>query len=158
MMRYFLPAFIGILTLGIWEIWVTLANIPPFVLPAPTSIFDALLENANTLFSALKMTLYITTLAFFWAVISGIALAVIFTRARIIEMAFYPYVVTLQVTPVVAIAPLILIWVGFGNVDRALRFLRAIEMPQNFKSISNGFNRSARCLAGFGNCHNHLPQ
>ena len=120
MMRYFLPAFIGILTLGIWEIWVTLANIPPFVLPAPTSIFDALLENANTLFSALTVTLYITTLAFFWAVISGIALAVIFTRARIIEMAFYPYVVTLQVTPVVAIAPLILIWVGFGNVDRAL--------------------------------------
>jgi len=42
------------------------------------------------------------------------------TRAHIIEMAFYPYVVTLQVTPVVAIAPLILIWVGFDNVDRAL--------------------------------------
>ncbi|MEC7162646.1 MAG: ABC transporter permease, partial [Pseudomonadota bacterium] len=87
MMRYFLPAFIGILTLGIWEIWVALANIPSFVLPAPTAIFDALLENANTLFGALTVTLYITTLAFFWAVISGIALAVIFTRARIIEMA-----------------------------------------------------------------------
>ena len=120
MMRYLLPAFIGVATLGIWEIWVALAKIPPFVLPAPTAIFVALLENADTLFSALAVTLYITTLAFFWAVISGIALAVIFTRARIIEMAFYPYVVTLQVTPVVAIAPLILIWVGFDNVDRAL--------------------------------------
>ena len=126
MMRYFLPAFIGILTLGIWEIWVALANIPSFVLPAPTAIFDALLENANTLFGALTVTLYITTLAFFWAVISGIALAVIFTRARIIEMAFYPYVVTLQVTPVVAIAPLILIWVGFDNVDRALILIACI--------------------------------
>ena len=119
-MRYLLPAFVGAVTLGIWEIWVVLASIPPFVLPAPTAIFAALLDNADTLFSALRVTLYITALAFFWAVISGIALAVVFTRARMIEMAFYPYVVTLQVTPVVAIAPLILIWVGFENVDRAL--------------------------------------
>ena len=119
-MRYLLPAFVGAVTLGIWESWVVLANIPPFVLPAPTAIFAALLDNADTLFSALRMTLYVTALAFFWAVISGIALAVVFTRARMIEMAFYPYVVTLQVTPVVAIAPLILIWVGFDNVDRAL--------------------------------------
>ena len=88
MMRYLLPAFIGVATLGIWEIWVALAKIPPFVLPAPTAIFVALLENADTLFSALAVTLYITALAFFWAVISGIALAVIFTRARMIEMAF----------------------------------------------------------------------
>jgi NitT/TauT family transport system permease protein len=59
-------------------------------------------------------------LAFFWAALSAIGLAIIFTRARLIEMALYPYVVTLQVTPVVAIAPLILIWVGFDNVSRAL--------------------------------------
>ena len=120
MLRYFLPALIGVVTLGIWEIWVVLAHIPPFVLPAPRAIFAALLANADTLFSALWMTLYITAMAFLWAVITGVALAVIFTRARMIEMAFYPYVVTLQVTPVVAIAPLILIWVGFDNVDRAL--------------------------------------
>ena len=76
MMRYSLPAFIGVATLGIWEIWVALAKIPPFVLPSPTAIFIALLENAYTLFGALAVTLYITALAFFWAVISGIALAV----------------------------------------------------------------------------------
>ena len=81
-MRYLLPAFVGAVTLGTWEIWVVLANIPPFVLPAPTAIFAALLDNADTLFSALRVTLYITALAFFWAVISGIALAVVFTRAR----------------------------------------------------------------------------
>ena len=66
------------------------------------------------------MSVLIKAQAFFWAVVSGVGLAVLFTRARPIEMALYPYVVTLQVTPVVAIAPLILIWVGFDNIDRAL--------------------------------------
>ena len=120
MIRYFLPAFVGALALAVWELSVKFGNIPPFVLPAPQAIFAALLDDFDTLIGALWVTLYITLLAFFWAVISGVTLAVIFTRARMIEMAFYPYVVTLQVTPVVAIAPLILIWVGFDDVNRAL--------------------------------------
>ncbi len=119
-MRYIVPLTVGIVLLLIWEAWVSIASVPVFILPAPSIIGAALVDNFATLMSSLYVTLKITALAFFWAIISAIALAIIFTRARLIELALYPYVVTLQVTPVVAIAPLILIWVGFDNVDRAL--------------------------------------
>lgn len=120
MTRVAIPLCVGMSLLGLWEAWVTLAEIPRFVLPTPSAIGAALVHNFSTLMSALWVTIKVTATAFFWAVISGVTLAVIFTRARLIEIALYPYVVTLQVTPVVAIAPLILIWVGFDNIDRAL--------------------------------------
>ena len=118
--RILIPLIMGAGLLALWEAWVIMAEIPKFVLPAPTAIADAMTQNAAALMDALWVTLSVTGLAFFWAVMSGVGLAVLFTRARLIEMALYPYVVTLHVTPVVAIAPLILIWVGFDNVDRAL--------------------------------------
>ena len=119
-LRIFMPLLMGVGLLATWEAWVTMAAIPKFVLPAPSAIAEAMAANAAPLMASLQVTLKVTALAFFSAVLSGIGLVVIFTRARLIEMALYPYVVTLQVTPVVAIAPLILIWVGFDNVDRAL--------------------------------------
>ena len=119
-MRWLLPLIVGIAMLSGWEIWVGVAQVPLFILPPPSAIGAALLDNSATLAASLLVTLKVTALAFFWAVLSGVGLAIIFTRARLVEMVLYPYVVTLQVTPVVAIAPLILIWVGFDNVDRAL--------------------------------------
>jgi NitT/TauT family transport system permease protein len=119
-MRYLLPVLVGCLVLGFWEFYVDYAEIPKFVLPAPSAIASALANDAAGFASATWVTLRITGFAFFWALLSGIGLAIIFSRSRAAEMAVYPYVVTLQVTPVVAIAPLILIWVGFDNVERAL--------------------------------------
>lgn len=119
-LRILMPLLVGLLLLGAWEAWVTQAEIPRFVLPAPSAIGAAISDNAQPLMASLWVTVEVTALAFVAALLSGVGLAVLFTRARLIEMAFYPYVVTLQVTPVVAIAPLILIWVGFDNVDRAL--------------------------------------
>ena len=119
-MRYLVPFCVGLALLFIWELWVNVANVPVFILPSPSAIGAALVDNFASLMSALWVTVKVTALAFFWAALSAIGLAIIFTRARLIEMALYPYVVTLQVTPVVAIAPLILIWVGFDNVSRAL--------------------------------------
>ena len=119
-MRYLLPVLVGCLVLGFWEFYVDYAEIPKFVLPAPSAIASALANDAAGFASATWGTLRITGFAFFWALLSGVGLAIIFSRSRAAEMAVYPYVVTLQVTPVVAIAPLILIWVGFDNVERAL--------------------------------------
>jgi NitT/TauT family transport system permease protein len=119
-MRFALPFLFGAALLAVWEIWVAWAAIPKFILPPPSAIGAALLAHADTLMASLAVTLRITLLAFFWALVSAVGLAVLFTRARPIELALYPYVVTLQVTPVVAIAPLILIWVGFDHVERAL--------------------------------------
>ena len=119
-MRYLVPLLLGMALLALWEIWVSAAEVPVFILPAPSLIAVALIDNFAALMAALWVTVKVTLLAFFWAVISAVALAILFTRARLIEMALYPYVITLQVTHVVAIAPLILIWVGFDNVSRAL--------------------------------------
>ena len=119
-MRYLTPVLLGMALLALWEIWVSAASIPVFILPPPSAIGAALVDNFASLMEALWVTVKVTAAAFFWAAVSAIGLAIIFTRARLIEMALYPYVVTLQVTPVVAIAPLILIWVGFDHVDRAL--------------------------------------
>lgn len=119
-LRILTPIIMGAALLAAWEAWVIHAAIPKFVLPAPSAIAEAMTANVEPLMASLQVTLKVTALAFLSAVVSGVTLAVLFTRARLIEMALYPYVVTLQVTPVVAIAPLILIWVGFDNVDRAL--------------------------------------
>ena len=119
-MRYLLPFLLGLALLTLWETWVGLAGVPVFVLPAPSLILAALVDNFTALMAALWVTVKVTLLAFVWAVATAVSLAIVFTRARLIEMALYPYVITLQVTPVVAIAPLILIWVGFDNVSRAL--------------------------------------
>ena len=119
-MRYLLPFLLGLALLTLWEIWVGLADVPVFILPAPSLILAALVDNFAALMAALWVTVKVTLLAFVWAVATAVGLAIVFTRARLIEMALYPYVITLQVTPVVAIAPLILIWVGFDNVSRAL--------------------------------------
>jgi NitT/TauT family transport system permease protein len=73
--------------------------------------------------SSLWTTLRITLIAFALAVVSGVALAVLFSQSRVVELMLYPYAVALQVTPVVAIAPLIIIWVGFERINLALLIL-----------------------------------
>lgn len=121
--RLFIPVIVGIGFLLLWETAVTVNQVPEFVLPSPSRIAEALIENFGTLMQALWVTLRITLLAFAFAVFGGVALAILFSQSRIIEMALFPYAVILQVTPVVAIAPLVLIWVGFDNVNTALLVL-----------------------------------
>jgi NitT/TauT family transport system permease protein len=97
--------------------------VPQFVLPGPLAIGAALIADFSSLMASLWTTLRITVLAFALAAISGVALAILFSQSRIIEMMLYPYAVVLQVTPVVAIAPLIIIWVGFERINVALLIL-----------------------------------
>lgn len=119
-MKFLLPLFVGSALLVFWEWIVGFLGVPIFVLPPPSQIAFALIENFTSLIGALIVTLSITGFAYFWALVGGVSLAILFTRSRFIEMSLAPYVVTLQVTPVVAIAPLILIWVGFENTNQAM--------------------------------------
>ena len=115
-----LPILFGIALLFFWELVVDMRNIPRFLLPAPSDIGQSAFDHWQSLLQASKVTLIITLQAFFWAFVGGLSLAILFTRAQFIEKLLFPYVVILQVTPVVAIAPLIIIWVGFENVNTAL--------------------------------------
>jgi NitT/TauT family transport system permease protein len=89
---------------------VRLNDIPPFVLPGPGLVLQTLVADWSVLWDSLLVTLTITFEGLALAVVGGIGLAVLFNQSRLIERSLYPYAVILQVTPVVAIAPLLLIY------------------------------------------------
>jgi NitT/TauT family transport system permease protein len=109
--RIALPAAIAVLSLGLWEFLVRYHEIPPYILPAPSRIALSLIEDWDTLSDSLLVTLQITAMALTLAVTGGVALAVLFTQSKIVELSLFPYAVVLQVTPIIAISPLILIYV-----------------------------------------------
>jgi len=101
-----------VVVLGLWEFVVWQAGVPYYILPGPWQIFRTLITDWGTLSGSLLITLQITGLALLAAVVLGIALSVLFTQSKWLEMSLFPYAVILQVTPIVAIAPLIIIWVN----------------------------------------------
>jgi NitT/TauT family transport system permease protein len=125
-LTYALPALVAIAVLGFWEWSVAAFEISKFLLPAPSAIWQALIENAGSLAESAWVTIRITIEAFVIALALGVSLAVVFSQSPLIERALYPYAVTLQVTPIVAIAPLVLIWVGLDNAERAVLVLATI--------------------------------
>ncbi|MEB3357986.1 MAG: ABC transporter permease [Synechococcales bacterium] len=104
------PLAVGLLVLVIWEMLVRVAGIPPYLLPGPIQVFQALVQDWGDLFPALLITLQIMLAAFGAAIASGLLIAILFAQSKWIERSFFPYAVVLQTTPIVAIAPLIIIW------------------------------------------------
>jgi NitT/TauT family transport system permease protein len=104
------PVVMLVLLLVVWQVYVTLANVPHYILPSPARIWQAFVEDHDMLLHSLTITLRTTFLALIIALVSGVALAVLMAQSRWIELALFPYAVILQVTPIVAIAPLILIY------------------------------------------------
>ena len=110
MLRVVLPVIVLALSLAAWELVVRLANIPPYVLPAPSLILQTFIADAALLTQSLLVTLLTTLEGFLLAAIGGVGLAVLFNLSRLVEYSFYPFAVILQVTPIVAVAPLLLIY------------------------------------------------
>ena len=115
-----LPLVVGLLVIAAWQGAVRRFGVPTYVLPSPSDIATAFMDNWASLLQSLWTTLRVTLEAFVLAIAGGVALALLFALSKTIEAALYPYAVILQVTPVVAIAPLILIWVGYERIDLAL--------------------------------------
>ena len=109
-LRFAIPAGMLLLFIGNWQFYVTYANVPHYILPAPTRIWQAFVEDHAMLTRALWNTVLTTFLALAIALVSGVALAIVMAQSRWVELALFPYAVILQVTPIVAIAPLILIY------------------------------------------------
>jgi len=105
------PGAVGLLLLLFWEIGVRVTNMPPYLLPGPLLVFQTLVSEWGTLFPSMLITLKITLVAFIAAVVSGLLISILFTQSKWIERSFFPYAVILQTTPIVAIAPLIILWV-----------------------------------------------
>lgn len=109
--RWLLPSLVMVAFIGGWQAYVTLAEIPHYILPSPLLIAKTLVEDWALLWPAMVTTGRLTLLALLLAVFGGLSIAVAFTQSRWVEMAMFPYAVILQVTPVVAIAPLLQIYV-----------------------------------------------
>jgi len=112
------PLAIGALALAAWEAIVWVYAIPHYILPGPSLVLRSLVGDWGTLFPSLLVTLQITFMALAVATVGGVALAILFTTSKWIEISFFPFAVILQVTPIISIAPLILIYVD--NVYLAL--------------------------------------
>jgi NitT/TauT family transport system permease protein len=105
------PLAVGIVLLLAWQAVCVAFDVPPYLVPSPVAIGKTLIEDWSLLAGSLWVTLQITLLAFALAVACGTAAAFLFVQSRLIEASLFPYAILLQVTPVVAIAPLIIIWV-----------------------------------------------
>ena len=105
-----LPAATLVLGVVIWHFVVELNAIPPYVLPGPVLVGRTLVADWGLLAESLGVTLLTTIEGLALAVVGGIGLAILFNLSRVVEYSFYPYAVILQVTPVVAVAPLLLIY------------------------------------------------
>ncbi|MGA8760358.1 MAG: ABC transporter permease [Stellaceae bacterium] len=97
--------------LALWQAIVQIEEIPPYILPGPVAIAAALWTDGPSLLGSLLVTLRITLAALAAAAILGGAIALLFSLSRLLALSLFPYAVILQVTPIVAIAPLIIIWV-----------------------------------------------
>lgn len=126
-----LPVLLFAGLIWFWEWAVGYWQVKKFILPAPSAIADALSAEwkawlaggTQTLFDSALTTLRTTVFAFALAAVSGVALAALFAASRLAEAMLSPYAVILQVTPVVAIAPLVIIWVKLDNAWLAVLIL-----------------------------------
>lgn len=104
------PIGVGLLTLLGWEMGVRLTHTPPYLLPGPILVLQTLVKDWPELLPSLLITLKITAIAFIAAAVSGLLVAILFSQSKWIERSLFPYAVLLQTTPIVAVAPLIIIW------------------------------------------------
>ena len=111
MSRWLPPLLFGLLVLAAWEAAIDLSGLPPYVVPAPSRVAQTLVTDWPILGPSLLFTLKTTALALAAAIVGGGGLALLFAQSKAIERALLPYAIILQVTPIVAVAPLIIVWI-----------------------------------------------
>ncbi|MFV0490642.1 MAG: ABC transporter permease [Pseudorhodobacter sp.] len=110
-MRVLMPVGTLVTAILLWEFLVWYNEVPHYLIPAPSLIARTLMENFGSLMQSSWFTVKLTLLSLLLAIVGGAALGMLFALSRTIEMSLFPFAVILQVTPIVAIAPLILIYV-----------------------------------------------
>ncbi|MBV8473414.1 MAG: ABC transporter permease [Hyphomicrobiales bacterium] len=142
--EYLLPAAAFALALAFWEAVVRFYDVPSYILPPPSLVVVTLFKDWGVLSASLLVTLSITFEALAAAIVGGVVIALAFAQWRPIERAFFPFAVVMQVTPIVAIAPLLLIYLSAKTAVLVVAFLVAF-----FPILSNttlGLSASDRNL------------
>ena len=131
--KILMPLGVGLLAVALWEFLVRHNAVPTYILPGPILIAQTMVADWHTLSGSLWITLSISLAALCVAVLLGVSLSVLFAQSKWVELSFFPYAVILQVTPIVAIAPLIIIWVN----DVKLSLLICAWIVAFFPILSN---------------------
>lgn len=118
--KFVLPILILFVILSVWELVVFLRDIPRYILPAPSKILVTLFVERMQLFHNSLVTLQEMLFGFLLAISVGIPLAILMFEFPVLEKAFYPYVIGSQSVPVFAIAPLLVLWFGFGIASKVI--------------------------------------
>jgi NitT/TauT family transport system permease protein len=146
LIRILLPIVVLVAGVAAWDLIVRVNDIPPYVLPSPGAVFKTLIDDWSILSQSLLTTLWTTLEGFIAAAIGGIALALLFNQSKWLEYSLLPYAIILQVTPVIAIAPLLLIYLPQQTAVIVCAWIVAF-----FPVLSNttlGLNSVDRNLAG----------
>jgi NitT/TauT family transport system permease protein len=146
LVRILLPFVVLTAGVAAWDLVVRVNNIPPYVLPGPGEVLKTLIDDWNILSQSLLTTLWTTLEGFIAAAVGGIALALLFNQSKWLEYSLLPYAIILQVTPVIAIAPLLLIYLPQQTAVIVCAWIVAF-----FPVLSNttlGLNSVDRNLAG----------
>jgi len=144
--RFVLPVVVFAAGLALWEFIVRVNDIQPYVLPSPILVLKTLVSDWGVLSGSLGVTLLTTLEGFIAAAVGGVALALLFNQSKWLEYSLFPYAVVLQVTPVIAIAPLLLIYLQQQTAVIVCAWIVAF-----FPVLSNttlGLNSVDRNLAG----------
>ncbi|PIP50291.1 MAG: nitrate ABC transporter permease [Candidatus Brennerbacteria bacterium CG11_big_fil_rev_8_21_14_0_20_43_10] len=115
-----IPVIILFGLIALWEIWVYFGNIPKWQLPAPSAIAQELVASWELLSHHAYITLQEIIIGFFVALVSGVFLAGALVSSKILERAILPILISSQTIPIIAIAPLLLIWVGYGLASKVI--------------------------------------
>jgi len=146
LVRILLPVAVLAVAGAAWAIVVRVNHIPPYVLPGPDAVLRTLVSDWPVLWQSLLTTLSTTLEGFIAAAVGGVALALLFNQSKWLEYSLFPYAVILQVTPVIAIAPLLLIYLPQHSAVIACAWIVGF-----FPVLSNttlGLNSVDRNLAG----------
>jgi NitT/TauT family transport system permease protein len=106
-----IPIGMVVLAIAAWQAHITFNEVPRYIMPAPLDVVTALYTDWGTLSPSLLVTLRITVMALIIALIGGVGLAIILIQSKWVELAIFPFAVILQVTPMIAIAPLLIIYI-----------------------------------------------
>lgn len=109
-LRIVIPVAMLALAIGLWQLHITVNQVPRYIMPSPGDVLMALYTDWGTLYPSLLVTLRITFLALAIALVGGVGIAIILVQSKWIELAVFPFAVILQVTPMIAIAPLLIIY------------------------------------------------
>jgi len=124
------PVLSLVALVGLWQATITVFHIKHYLIPTPLEVWRNLSANGLLLLADTGITMFESVLGFLVGTLAGIITAIVFVYSKTLEQAFYPYAVAFKVVPLVAIAPILIIGLGMGSLERSSWLPRSVSSPR----------------------------